>query len=186
MEPHAGCYRDGPLPDNVVLETGCVVSGTLAFKRFQAQGERALVIGAHSTMDGVKFVLGREGRVAIGPYSHFSHAMLLCEASIVIGSHVVIGWNATLMDADFHPLDPAERVADAIAISPLGRGRPRPAFRRLPIVIEDAVWIGALAVVLKGVRIGTGALVEPGSVVTADVPPHRRVGGNPARVLGEV
>jgi hypothetical protein len=40
--------------------------------------------------------------------------------------------------------------------------------------------------ILKGVRIRAGAFIEPGSVVTRDVPPRARVLGNPAQIVGEV
>lgn len=49
------------------------------------------------------------------------------------------------------------------------------------IVIEDDAWIGACAVILPGVRIGRGAVVGAGSVVTADVPPLTIVAGQPAK-----
>jgi acetyltransferase-like isoleucine patch superfamily enzyme len=52
-----------------------------------------------------------------------------------------------------------------------------------PVVIEDDVWIGNNCLIMKGVRIGRGAVVAAGSVVTKDVPPCTIVGGNPARVL---
>jgi acetyltransferase-like isoleucine patch superfamily enzyme len=54
------------------------------------------------------------------------------------------------------------------------------------VEIEDCVWIGPNATILKGVRIGAGAVIEPGSLVTRDVPARARVMGNPARVVGEV
>jgi acetyltransferase-like isoleucine patch superfamily enzyme len=54
------------------------------------------------------------------------------------------------------------------------------------IVIEDDVWLGSAAVITDGVRIGRGAVVAAGAVVTHDVPPHTVVGGVPARVLREV
>ena len=53
-----------------------------------------------------------------------------------------------------------------------------------PIVIEDDVWVGAAAIILKGIRIGKGAIVTAGAVVTDDVPHHSIVGGVPARVIG--
>ena len=109
--------------------------------------------------------------------------MLLCELELRIGNYVVIGWNATIADTDFHPLAPAERIADAIACSPLGKGRPRPPIARKPVIIGDDVWIGPNATILKGVTIGTGALVEAGSLVTRDVPPGARVLGNPAQII---
>jgi len=52
-----------------------------------------------------------------------------------------------------------------------------------PVTIEDDVWIGARVIILPGVRIGRGAIVGAGSVVTKDVPAYAVVGGNPARVI---
>ena len=49
------------------------------------------------------------------------------------------------------------------------------------IIIEDDVWIGARAIILSGVRIGQGAVVAAGSVVTKDVEPYSIVAGNPAK-----
>ena len=53
------------------------------------------------------------------------------------------------------------------------------------IVLEDDVWLGANVVVLKGVRIGRGAIVAAGAVVTRSVPGFEIWGGVPARRLGE-
>lgn len=51
------------------------------------------------------------------------------------------------------------------------------------IVIENDVWIGANAMILSGVKIGNGAVVAAGSVVTKDVPPYAIVGGVPAKII---
>lgn len=53
----------------------------------------------------------------------------------------------------------------------------------LGAVIEDDVWVGARAIILRGVSVGRGAIVAAGSVVSKSVPPYAIVGGNPARVL---
>lgn len=53
----------------------------------------------------------------------------------------------------------------------------------MPVIIEDDVWVGARAIILPGRRIGKGAIIGAGSVVTNDVPNYAIVGGNPARVL---
>ena len=55
----------------------------------------------------------------------------------------------------------------------------------VPVVVEDDVLIGANAVVIEGVRIGRGAVVAAGAVVTQDVPPNAVVAGCPARVIKE-
>jgi len=178
--------RPAPPPPNVSVGANTLIGGEMSFKRFHSREPDALIIGASCTMDGVHFALGEKGKVRIGDHCYFTNAVLLCELELCIGNYVVIGWNATIADTDFHPLAPAERVADAIACSPLGKGRPRPEISRRPVIIEDDVWIGPNAAVLKGVHIGAGALIEAGSLVTRDVPPHARVLGNPAQVIGEM
>jgi acetyltransferase-like isoleucine patch superfamily enzyme len=181
-----GRWTDGVLPPNVRVGPNSVITGPLAFKRFCGRRDPALVIGRGCTMDGAHFAIGVDGRIQVGDYCYFTNAVLLCEADLRIGSYVVIGWNAAVADTDFHPIGPAERIADAVACSPLSGGRSRPPIERLPVVIEEDVWIGPNALILKGIRIGSGALVEAGAVVTRDVPPRARVLGNPAAVVGEV
>ena len=184
--PLRSVQHPGTTPANVRLGPNTLVTGDHAVKRFRGGKPDALVIGANCTMDGVHFALGENGRVQIGDYCYFTNAVLLCELEMRIGNYVVIGWNATLADTDFHPLEPAERIADAIACSPLGQGRPRPEVPKRPVIIEDDVWIGPNATILKGVHIGAGAFIEAGSLVTRDVPARARIMGNPAQVIGEV
>lgn len=179
-------WTHGTLPANARIGDNTLITADYAFKRFLGKREDALVIGDHCTMDGVHFAIGREGRVRIGDYCYFTNAVLLCELELQIGDYVVIGWNTTIADTDFHPLSPAERIADAIACSPLSQGRPRPEIAKKRVVIEDDTWIGPNATILKGVRIGAGAWIEAGSLVTRDVAPRSRVLGNPAQIVGEL
>lgn len=54
---------------------------------------------------------------------------------------------------------------------------------RKAVIIEDNVWIGARAIILPGVTIGTGSVIGAGSVVTKDIPPMVVAAGNPAKVV---
>ena len=56
----------------------------------------------------------------------------------------------------------------------------------MPIRIEHDVFIGARAMILKGVAIGRGAVIGAGAVVTKNVEAGQIVAGNPARVVGSV
>ena len=55
--------------------------------------------------------------------------------------------------------------------------------RRAPVVIEDKVWIGCRAIILSGVRIGRGAVIGAGAVVTENVEAGMLVAGNPAKPI---
>jgi acetyltransferase-like isoleucine patch superfamily enzyme len=184
--PEPGRWLDGTLPNNVALGANTIIRGDLAFKRFHSAKDPGLVIGQHCTLDGVHFALGKTAHAQIGDYCCFSNAVLLCELELRIGNYVIIGWNATIADTDFHPISPAQRVADAVACSPLGNGGHRPIIAAQPVIIEDDVWIGPNATILKGVRIGAGSFIEPGALVTRDVPARSRVAGNPAQIIGNV
>lgn len=52
-----------------------------------------------------------------------------------------------------------------------------------PIIIGDNVWVASRAIIIPGVKIGEGAVIAAGAVVTKDVEPWTVVGGNPARFL---
>jgi acetyltransferase-like isoleucine patch superfamily enzyme len=179
-------WSHGALPENVQAGPDTTISGDVAFKRFRSRRTPALVLGANCTMDGVQFAVGEAGIIEIGDYCYFTNAVLLCELALHIGNYVVIGWNTTIADTDFHPIAPALRIADAVACSPVGQGRPRPPIPQRAVVIEDDVWIGPNATILKGVRIGAGSFIEPGALVTRDIPARSRVSGNPADVIGKV
>ena len=99
-------------------------------------------------------------------------AVLVADERIDVGDRVLLGANVLITDTDFHPLDPAVR-----------RETPQ-AGARAPVVIEDDVFIGTQAVILKGVHIGRGAVVGAGAVVTRAVPAGAIVAGNPARIVG--
>ncbi|HKX63351.1 MAG TPA: acyltransferase [Verrucomicrobiae bacterium] len=181
--PAPSPWTHGPLPAGVVVGPETRITADYAFKRYRARPPGELIIGANGTMDGVHFAVGESGRMVIGDFCYFTNAVLLCELEIRVGNYVMVGWNTTIADSDFHPIAPAERIIDAIACSPLAGKWPRPAIAMKPVVIEDDVWIGPNSTILKGVHIGEGAFIEAGSLVTRDIPAGARVLGNPAQIL---
>jgi acetyltransferase-like isoleucine patch superfamily enzyme len=90
---------------------------------------------------------------------------------IRIGKDCLIARGVMIADYDGHPVAP-ERRREPSALEDIR-----------PVVVEDGVWIGARAIILKGVTIGQGSVVGAGAVVTADVPPRTVVAGNPAKVI---
>lgn len=174
------------LPPNVEIASDVVIAGAKAFSRFFGEHPGALRIGDRSVMDGVRFGVGPGGQLTIGTDCRFSDAVVIAEASVTIGDRVMLGWNTTVADSDFHPIEPTARRLDAEACSPLGGKLARPATTPRPVIVGSDTWIGPNSVVLKGVEIGPGCFIEPGSVVLSDVPSRCRVIGNPAVIVEEL
>lgn len=108
---------------------------------------------------GKNITVGKE--VFINSCCHFQD-----QGGIVIGDNVLIGHNVTLATLN-HDENPERRQS----IHPA------------PIEIGKNVWIGSNVTILQGIKIGDGAIVGAGSVVTRDVPANCIVAGNPARML---
>ncbi len=94
------------------------------------------------------------------------------EAHIKIGNRVRISYGASILttslDSSNQWYGPKQRIRRHKAQS---------------VVIEDNVWIAAKAIVLPGIRIGTGTVVAAGAVVTHDVEPNTVVAGIPAKPI---
>lgn len=111
--------------------------------------------------------------LTIGDDFGMTGGSLVCDERVTIGNRVWVGANSVIADTDFHPLDPETRHSRPLAAN------------TAPVIIADDVFIGMNALILKGLRIGEGAVVGAGSVVSRDVPAGAIVAGNPARVIGE-
>jgi len=97
--------------------------------------------------------------------------VICAETSIIIGNDVRCGANVTIIDSDFHPIDPEDRL-----IHPLSGAR-------CPVHVGDNVFIGLGTIVLKGTTLGDGCTVGAGSVVSGVFPPNSVIAGNPAKIL---
>lgn len=183
--PLPGDWYHGAVPTNIEVGEGTVIDSSFCFKHFFATGHVGLRVGRGVTLWRTSLAAEENGVIEIGDYCYIANASLACTERITIGSHVVVAGGVTIVDSDFHPLSPAGRLADTVALSTRGDRARRPAVHVRPVVVEDDVWIGYNATILKGVTIGAGAVVAPGAVVVRDVAPGAHVAGNPARPVDE-
>lgn len=144
-----------------------------------------ITIGDHCRVFG-KLQTQDSGEIRIGNHSCiYLDSVVGSVDSIRIGNCVVISNHVHIYDNNSHPTSPQLRHQMCL------EGFDGDAWKwrhsdSAPIVIEDDVWIGEYAAVLKGVTIGTGAVVASHAVVAKDVPPYTIVAGNPARVVKEL
>lgn len=113
-------------------------------------------------------------QLTIGDRSGLSNCAIVCKKQITIGSDVLIGGNTVIYDTDFHSLD-----ADVRART--GGGTKEAACK--PVQIDDGAFVGAHCIILKGVHIGSHAVIGAGSVVTKNVGEGEVWAGNPARFI---
>jgi acetyltransferase-like isoleucine patch superfamily enzyme len=115
---------------------------------------------------------GAGGSVTIGEWSSLQPRCQLSayKGSIQIGCEVQIAPNCA-----FYPYDHGFASGELIRRQPLQT--------KGDIVIENDAWLGVGVIVLDGVRIGEGAVVGAGSVVTRDIPDNAIAVGAPARVV---
>ena len=174
-----GDWFNGSVPANIQIGVEVRINSSFCFKEYRATGEVGLKVGDYVTIWGASLCPESDASIEIGDHSFLANASLACVSRISVGKRVFIAGGVTIVDSDFHPLPAFERMVDTIALSPAGDRSRRPHFRAAPVTIEDDVWIGCNATILKGVRIGAGAVVAPGAVVTRNVEPGALATGNP-------
>jgi len=183
LDAITGRWNYAELPANVQIGKDCFLERRDSFKRFRSSQPVGLKLGNHvKVYTWTEFNIEPAGTVLVGDNSTLAGAVFMCAERIEIGNRVVVSYNVTIADSDFHPRDPELRKQDAIANAPGGNQEHRPPLHSRPVIIEDDVWIGIGAIILKGVRIGRGARINAGAVVTTDVPAGAEVSGNPARI----
>jgi acetyltransferase-like isoleucine patch superfamily enzyme len=179
-----GGWDYATLPPNVRLGTNCYLEDRSLFQRFRSKRDPGLVLGNRvRAFTWTRFTVEPEGALVIGDDTTLVGAIFWCAQSITVGRRVLISYNVMIADSDFHPLDPDLRQQDAVALAPSGDQSRRPPVVARPVVIEDDVWVGIGAILLKGVHIGAGARIGAGSVVTTNVPAGSTVKGNPAHLI---
>ena len=133
---------------------------------------RRFWLGKHSVIESFCCINNAVGDVTIGDYTRIGiHNTII--GPVCIGNHVNLAQGITITALNHNFEDTSKRI-DEQGIS------------TKPVVIGDDVWIGANAVVLPGVTIGSHCVVAAGAVVTKDVPDHTLVGGVPAIIIKNI
>ena len=133
---------------------------------------RRFWLGKHSVIESFCCINNAAGDVTIGDYTRIGiHNTII--GPVCIGNHVNLAQGITITALNHNFEDTSKRI-DEQGIS------------TKPVVVGDDVWIGANAVVLLGVTIGSHCVVAAGAVVTKDVPDHTLVGGVPAKIIKNI
>lgn len=104
-----------------------------------------------------------------------------------IGEGSIIGFDSILDARSGIKIGRQVNVSSQVAIWTRQHDLEDPDFRTVgaPVSVGDRAWLSFRSTILPGVRVGEGAVVAAGAVVTRDVPPFTIVAGIPARVIGE-
>jgi acetyltransferase-like isoleucine patch superfamily enzyme len=140
-------------------------------------------IGDGCLIRGDLLVYNHGGKIIIGNDCFIGPGTRIWSASLIsIGNRVLISHGVNIHDNNSHPLHSVDRHKDFKEIFENGLNKTAN-YNEKPVVIEDDVWIGFNSIIMKGVKIGRGAIVGAGSMVTKDVEPYSVMIGNPARCI---
>ena len=140
-------------------------------------------IGNGTHIQGELFIFANGGEITIGDNCYVGVGSRIWSAErITIGNNVLISHNVNIVDTNAHEMNHLERAAGFQRLMKEGHPRTKNNVLTAPVSIGDYAWISFNVCILKGVKIGKGAIVAGGSVVTDDVPEFTLVAGNPAKV----
>ena len=149
---------------------GRLLPNRIAKNSFKKCGKK-VSLGKGYTFVGIKNIeIG--SNVSIGDNAYF----VTTRANIIIKDNVMFGPNVTIVTGN-HRTNIQGRPMISITDDEKEPENDQ------DVVLSGDNWIGAGAIILKGVTIGEGAVVAAGAVVTKDVPSNAIVGGNPAKVI---
>lgn len=177
--------------ETLVAREDCLIHETARLfpesKIINLRGRKeSIQIGANSRVRGECRVYGSDGSISIGNDCYVGDNTKIWSAKRVsIGDRVAIAHSVNIHDNNSHPLSPVKRHAQMKLIFTRGDSDMSDV-KMGKIIIEDDVWIGFGATIMRDVRIGRGAIIGAGAMVTRDVPPFAIMHGNPASQVGRV
>lgn len=151
-------------------------------KVFNFRNQRlSIEIGSGTHIRGELLTFASGGKIVIGSNTYIGEGTRIWSANeIFIGSNVLISHNCNIIDTDSHEVDHNERAVSFRNMVEHGHSKEKSNVTTCPIFIDEFAWISYNVSILKGVKIGKGAIVGAGSVVTKDIPEYTVFAGNPA------
>jgi len=167
------------------LQQGARLSRTAKIRNARGDSTK-IAVGCHTHVLGELFIFAHGGEIKIGEWCYIGEgSRIWSAASIEIGDRVLISHSANIFDSLTHPLQASARHEQVKQI--FEQGHPlKVSLDESAVKIRDDAWIGAGAMVLRGVTVGEGGIVAAGAVVTKNVPPYSIVAGNPAVFVREL
>lgn len=118
--------------------------------------------------------------IEIGDRVGISGATIYARKGIYIGDDTSIGGNVKILDNDFHPIDPEQRLLQMHSAHP---GELTELIPAKEIHIGKNCFIGCNSIILKGTILGDNCVVGAGAVVAGSFENNCVIAGNPARVI---
>lgn len=167
-----------PIPDNVRLGARSWLHSSFAFAHYRSRATIGVRVGSDTGLyAGTFFDLGPEAEVEIGNYCSIVGAIFATNGRVRIGDFALIAHEVVIADTHW----PTPGLHRPSAEQPRVQQQPVGA-----IEIGANVWIGTQAIILGNVRIGEGAIIGAGTLVTHDVPPFSLCAGNPMRIVRKI
>lgn len=172
--------------DTTTISTGL----RFRFDKSNLEERKYVKIGSRGIILGHLIFETEKGEITIGNNVHIGGATMICREKIEIHDDVTMAWGIMIYDHNSHSIYWEERKNDNHQCYEdyinHGNNIVNKNWSNViskSIIIESKVWIGFDVTILKGVRIGEGAIIGAKSVVTKDVEPWTIVAGNPAQVI---
>jgi len=162
-----------PLPENVRIGKGSWLYSSYAFVHYGSKTSTGLRAGQESGLyHGTFFDFGANAEIEIGDYCSLVGVIFSTNGRVTIGDYTFIAHEVVI--ADSHWATPVENSNQ--------HASSRGSTTQNVVEIGRNVWIGAKAIVIGSVKIGEGAVIGAGTLVTHDIPPYAVCVGNPMKI----